>query len=173
MKGSPAQRAGLKRGDVLIRFNGKKVKDANTLSRLVAATQPDTKVKVDVVRDGKEKTIKVAIGTMAQEESRQLSETSTDWGLTVQDMTPELARLLELNPGEKGVVVSGVKPGSPAVEAGLRRGDVIKEVNRHSVQNLNDYNQVLEKDRQDKSLLFLVKRGRGTLYVVLESTSKG
>ncbi len=154
-KGSPAEKAGLKRGDVLIRFNGKKVENAPTLSRLVAATPPDTKVKVDVIRDGKEKTIRVAIGTMSQEEAGQLSEATMDWGLTVQDITPELARRLGLNPGEKGVVISGVEPGSPAAEAGLRRGDVIKEVHRHSIQNLNDYNRAIEKAKQDKILLFL------------------
>jgi serine protease Do len=172
-KGSPAEKAGLKRGDVLIRFNGKGVENAHTLSRLVAATPPDTKVKVDVIRDGKEKTIRVAIGTMSQAEAGQLSETTMDWGLTVQDITPELARRLGLNPGEKGVVISGVEPGSRAAKAGLRRGDVIKEVQRQGIQNLSDYNRALEKAKQDKTLLFLVKRGRGTLYVVLEPIAKG
>ncbi len=172
-KGSPAEKAGLKRGDVLIRFNGKKVENAHSLSRLVAGTPPDTKVKVDVIRDGKGKTIRVAIGTMSQEEAGQLSEATMDWGLTVQDITPELARRLGLNPGEKGVVISGVEPGSLAAKAGLRRGDVIKEVHRRSIQNLNDYNRAIEKAKQDKILLFLVKRGGGTLYVVLEPVSKG
>jgi serine protease Do len=173
MKGSPAEKAGLKRGDVLIRFNGKKVENAHTLSRLVAATPPDTKVEVDVIRDGKQKTIKVTIGTMSQEERGQLLETTMDWGLTVQDITPELARRLGLNLRQKGVVISDVEPGSRAAKAGLRRGDVIKEVQRQSIQNLSDYNRALEKAEQDKTLLFLVKRGRGTLYVVLEPISKG
>jgi serine protease Do len=172
-KGSPADKAGLRRGDVLIRFNGKEVENAHILSRLVAATPPDTKVKVDVIRDGKQKTMTVAIGTMPQEEAGQVLETTMDWGLTVQDITPELARQLGLNPGEKGVVISGVEPGSPAAEAGLRRRDVIKEVHRHSIQNLDDYNRAIEKAKEDKALLFLVKRGRGTLYVVLEPISKG
>jgi serine protease Do len=172
-KGSPADKAGLKRGDVLIRFNGKEVENAHILSRLVAATPPYTKVKVDVIRDGKQKTMTVAIGTMPQEEAGQLLETTMDWGLTVQDITPELARQLGLNPGEKGVVISGVEPGSPAAEAGLRRGDVIEEVHRRSIQNLDDYNRAIEKAKENKVLLFLVKRGRGTLYVVLEPISKG
>jgi serine protease Do len=109
---------------------------------------------------------------MPQEEGGQLPEATADWGLTVQDITPELAQQLGLSSGEKGVVISSVEPGSPAGEAGLRRGDVIQEVNRHGVRNLHDYNGALEKAKQDRTVLFLVKRGGGTLYVVLKSASK-
>ena len=171
-KGSPAEKAGLKRGDIVIRFNGKETENAHTLSRLVAAIPPDTKVTLDVIRNGKEKAIEVAIGTMPQEGGEQLPEATADWGLTVQDITPELAQQLGLSSGEKGVIVSSVEPGSPAGEAGLRRGDVIQEVNRHGVRNLHDYNRTLEKAKQDRTVLFLVKRGSGTLYVVLKSVSK-
>jgi serine protease Do len=172
-KGSPAEKAGLKRGDILTRFNGKEAEDAHTLSRLVAATPPDTKVAVAVIRDGKEKTIEVAIGTMPQEEGGQLPETTSDWGLTVQDITPELAQQLGLDSEEKGAVISGVEPGSPAAEAGLRTGDVIKEVNHHGVRDLDDYSRALEKAKGDRTVLFLVQRGSGTLYVVLKSVPKG
>ena len=172
-EGSPAAKAGLKRGDVVKGFDGHEVENAHTLSRLVAATQPNSKAKLDIIRDGKEKTIEVTIGTMPQKVEGQLPEKATAWGLSVQDITPELAQQLGLNPDEQGVVISGVAPGSPAGEAGLRAGDVVKEVNRQEIQNLNDYNQAIEKARQDKSLLFVIKRGGGTLYVVLKSVSKG
>ena len=172
-EGSPAAKAGLKRGDVVKGFDGHEVENAHTLSRLVAATQPNSKAKLDIIRDGKEKTIEVTIGTMPQKVEGQLPEKATAWGLSVQDITPELAQQLGLNPDEQGVVISGVAPGSPAGEAGLRAGDVVKEVNRQEIHNLNDYNQAIEKARQDKSLLFVIKRGGGTLYVVLKSVSKG
>lgn len=91
----------------------------------------------------------------------------------MQDITPDLAQQLGLNPDEQGVVISGVDPGSPAGEAGLRTGDVVKEVNRQEIHNLNDYNQALEKAKQDKSLLLVIKRGGSTHFVVLKSVSKG
>ena len=93
------------------------------------------------------------------------------WGLSVQDITPELAQQLGLSPKEKGVVVSGVEPASPAAQAGLHPGDVVKEVNRQSIQDLNDYNQALEKVKKSESVLLLIKRGGGTLYVLLKSVS--
>jgi len=172
-EGSPAAMAGLKRGDVVKGFDGHEVKNAHALSRLVATTQPNSKAKVDIIRDGKEKTVEVRIGTMPQKAEGQLPEKETAWGLTVQDITPELAQQLGLNPDEQGVAVSGVYPGSPAGEAGLRTGDVIIEVNRQEIHNLNDYNQAIEKAKKDKNLLFVIKRGSGTLYVVLKSESKG
>ena len=171
-KGSPAEKAGLKRGDVVKGLDEHEVENAHTLSRLVAATQPNSKAKLDIIRAGKEKTIEVTIGTMPQKVEGQLPEKATAWGLSVQDITPELAQQLGLNPDEQGVVISGVDPGSPAGEAGLRTGDVVKEVNRQEIHSLNDYNQALEKAKQDKSLLFVIKRGGGTLYVVLKSVSK-
>ena len=172
-KNSPAEKAGLKRGDVVARFSGKEVENAHMLSRVVAATPPNTDITFGIIRDGKEKTIEVTIGTMPQKMETQLPETETAWGLTVHDITPEVAQQLGLNPDEQGVVISGVDPGSPAGEAELRTGDVVKEVNRQEIHNLNDYNQALEKAKQDKSLLLVIKRGGSTHFVVLKSVSKG
>jgi len=172
-EGSPADKAGLKRGDVVKQFNGKEVKNAHMLSRIVATTPPDAKVMIDIIRDGKEQSIEVTIGTMPQKVAGQLPKKATAWGLSVQDITPELAQQLGLSPKEKGVVISGVEPASPAAQAGLHPGDVVKEVNRQSIQDLNDYNQALEKVKKSESVLLLIKRGSGTLYVVLKSVSKG
>ena len=172
-KDSPAEKAGLKRGDVISRFNGKDTKNAHMLSRIVATTQPNAHVTLDIIRGRKEQSIEVTIGTMPQKTQAQLPEKASGWGLTVQDITPDLAQQLGLNPGEKGVVISGVEPGSPAVEAGLRPSDVVKEVNRQEIHNLNDYNLSIEKAKQDKSLLLAIKRGGSTHFVVLKSVSKG
>lgn len=171
-EGSPAEEAGLRRGDVIVRFRSQEVKNAHALSRLVADTAPNTKIVIDIIRDGKEKMAEVTIGTMPQKGEGQLAGKPGTWGLTVQDITPELAQQLGLNPGEQGVVISSVQSGSPAAEAGLRPGDVVKEVNRQDIRNLDDYNQTLEKAKQEGSLLLVIKRGGSTLYVVLKAAEK-
>lgn len=166
----PAEKAGLKRGDVVVRFNGREVDGAHALSRMVAGTAPNTQVNVDIIRDGKEKQIQVTIGTMPEEgEESPAATQESAWGLTVQNLTPELAQRFGWDSSEKGVVISEVQPGSVASEARLRPGDLIKEVNRQKIQNLRDYNQAIEKVKKGESLLLLVKRGKNTFYVALKS----
>ncbi len=167
-KDSPAEKGGLVRGDVVIRFDGKEVKNAHELSGLVAETRPKTVATIDIIRDKKAKSLKIAIGTMPQEMQAGLPANASSWGLTVQEITPDLASHLGLDPEEKGVVISGLEPGSPAAEAGLRTGDVIKEVNRNAVKDLGDYKKAMGKAKKEKGVLLLVKRGQGTLYVVLK-----
>jgi len=90
-----------------------------------------------------------------------------DFGLAVQTVTPEVADSLGLDRAE-GVVVTSVKPGSPADEAGLQRGDVITQVDRRPVRSVADYNREVEKTGKGKSLLLLVKRGDGSLFLALK-----
>jgi serine protease Do len=87
--------------------------------------------------------------------------------MMVQEITPQLAQQLGLDPEETGVVISNVQEGSPAAEAGLRPGDLIAELNRKGVKNLSDYQQALKQVKKDENLLLLIKRGSGALYVVL------
>ena len=173
VKGGPADKAGLLRGDVILRFDNKEIENAHSLSQLVAATAPNTTVKIDLLRAGKDETISVTIGTMQEEEQKAVSpQKASDWGMMVQELTPQLAQKLKLEPGTTGVVISDVNEGSPAAEAGLRPGDLITEVNRTAVQNMNDYQQALKKVKNGENLLLLVKRGSGTFYVVLTPPSK-
>jgi serine protease Do len=172
MKDSPAEKGGLLRGDVVIRYDGKEVKDAHELSRLVAETRPKTLATLDIIRDKKTKSLKISIGTMPQEMKAGLPANTSDWGLTVQEITPDLADHLGLAPGEEGVVISSLEPGSPAAEAGLKTGDVIKEVNRHAVKDLGDYKKAMGNAKKEKGVLLLVKRGQGTLYVVLNPSTQ-
>ncbi len=171
-KDSPAEKAGLKRGDVITRFDGKEVKDAHMLSRMVAAKKPNTTVTVEVIRDKKEKSLQVKLGTMPQNQQAALSpmENKSPWGLTVQEITPDLASHLGLNPDEKGVVISDVKPGSPAAEAGLRAGDIIKEVDRKEIKSLGAYDKAMNKADKSEGVLLLIKRGNGTIFVVLKQS---
>lgn len=166
---SPAQKAGLKQGDIIVGINGKPVDDAHTLSRVVAATSPNTKITLKIIRDGKTKEIDVTIGTMPEEGAETApAKKESAWGLTVQNLTPELAKQFGWDTDERGVMISDVEPGSPAQDARLRAGDVIKEVNRQKIQNLRDYKQAIEKVKKSDSLLLLVKRGENTFYVALK-----
>ncbi|MGV8072961.1 MAG: DegQ family serine endoprotease [Syntrophobacteraceae bacterium] len=168
----PADKAGIKRGDVVTGINEKTVESANALSRFVASTPPDAPATLHIVRDGKAKDISVTIGTMPAESAETLPEKKESvWGLAVQNLTPELAQRFGWEEGEQGVVISGVQPGSPALEARLRPGDLIKEMNRQKIQNLKDYNQVIGKTKKGESLLLLVKRGDKTFYVALKPSA--
>jgi serine protease Do len=173
VKASPAEKAGLKQGDVIIRFDAKEIENAHKLSQMVAATTPDTQVKVDIRRNGNAKTVTLTIGTMPLEEKTIVaSNEETNWGMAVQELTPQLAQQLGLDPGTIGVLISGISEGSPAAEAGLRPGDLISEVNRTVVKNLNDYHKALKQVKNGENLLLLIKRGNGALYVVLTPFSK-
>ena len=173
VKGSPADKGGLKRGDVLQRFNGKEIENAHKLSQLVAATNPDTVIKIDLLRNGKDETISLKLGTMPEEGQKIISQQKeSDWGMMVQELTPQLVQQLGLKPGTTGVVISDITEGSPAAEAGLRTGDLITEVNRTAIKNLNDYQQALKQVKNGDNLLLLVKRAGGALYVVLAPASK-
>ena len=168
VQGSPAEKAGLLRGDIILRFDGKEIKNAHMLSQMAAATAPNTQVKIDLLRNGEEKTISVELGTMPEGEQNIVSpEEKSDWGMRVQELTPQLAHQLGLEPGTTGVVISEVNNGSPAAAAGLRPGDLITEVNREAIKNLNDYQQALQKVKKGENLLLLIKRAGGSFYTVL------
>jgi len=163
----PAKRAGIKRGDIILKFDNKVIPDAHTLSRVVSSTPPGKKVNIVIWRDGKEKTIEVKIGTMPAKGVEELGSTETNWGFEVQKLTPELAEEFGWSKTEKGLIVTEVEQGSPASVAGLRKGDLIKEVNRKPVANLRQYKKALKKGKKNK-LLLLVKRGKYTFYLLLQ-----
>jgi len=167
-KGSPAEKAGLLRGDVILRLAGKEIENAHKLSQLAAATVPNTKIIVDILRDGKAETVLLTMGTMPSEEQTTFApKEETTWGMAVQELTSQLAQQLGLEPGTVGVVISDIKEESPAAEAGLHPGDLITEINRKSVNNLKDYQQALKPGKNCENLLLIVKRDGGTFYVVL------
>jgi len=129
--GGPAEKAGIRSGDVIMAFNGKEIKDEHELPPIVASTAPGKKVEVRLVREGKEVTLTVVIAEMEGEPGKPAgkSDLSKDLGLTVQDITPEIAQHLDLQ-NAKGVVVTGVGDGSPAEDAGFQTGDIIRAVIR-------------------------------------------
>jgi len=164
---SPAEKAGLKTGDVIIEYDGHPIEEMNQLPRLVAVTPVGEKVKIKVWRDGKEKTFTVTIGELKEEmaEKQMVAPTGYDLGIEVTEITPSIAARVGI---DKGVVISRVRPGSLAYEAGLRRGDVILEIDRRPIIKLDDYYQAIKRLKPGQSVLFLVKRQEGSLFIPLQ-----
>jgi serine protease Do len=127
---------------------------------------PGTTVKIKVLRDGKEATLPLTVGEMKDNEVAASTQEG-DLGLSVQPITPELAKRMDLDRAE-GLVITSVKAGSAAEEAGLRSGDLITQINRRPVKNLADYNRELAASDKGKSVLFLVRRGQSSLFLALK-----
>lgn len=166
VKDSPAEASGIKRGDIVLRFNGKDIDKMNSLSRFVAATPVGKEVELVILREGKEIKLKVKIGEMKEEGEVLAEKGEKDLGMSVQDITPEVARYFSLE-DTAGVIVTEIEPDSAAANAGIARGDIIKEANRVPVKNLSDYKRAL-KTVKGKSVLLLLKRGDSTLFVTLK-----
>jgi len=169
---SPAEKSGLERGDIVISFDGKNIASPNELQRVVANTPPNKRVKAKVMRDGKTRTLTVKVGAMPDEIPETAKAVTTGLGLTVQTLTPELAEQFDWPRGEKGVLITNVESGSAGAEAGLRRGDLVKEINRQAVEDTKQYKRLVGKAKAGESLLFFVKRGSRTFYITVTLESE-
>ena len=169
MPESPAAKAGLKPGDIVLEFEGKKVEAPGDLQRGVGLTNPGGDVKLKVWRDQAEKTVTVKVGE-APEEQREARApgggraAKSALGLEVRPITPEVARQLNL-PSAEGVVVARVDDGSAAAEAGVQRGDVIREINRNRVRSMPDVERLTRDVKEGDRLTILLQRGPMSLYV--------
>lgn len=163
--GSPAEKSNIKRGDVIIEFDGKRIDEMSDLPRLVANTPVGKTVTIKIIRDGQEHTLTAKIAEM-KEEKPPVAKTDVERkiGLSVQEITPEIAEELGLE-DETGVIVAGVAPGSPAEDADFNQGDIIKEINRKGIKNLRDYRMAMDKTAKEDTILFLVQREGQTLYL--------
>jgi serine protease Do len=168
VKGGPAEKAGIRTGDVIVSFDGKNVKTSNDLPRLVAETAVGKTVLITVFREGKEVHVSVKVEELTEEKiAAQSSAPQESLGMKVGDITPQIRQ--HLGTSEKtGVVVMSVEQGSLADEAGIQQGDVIKEVNRKNVRNLAEYNEALGRSGTGQPVLLLVKRGKQTFFVTME-----
>jgi serine protease Do len=166
-KGGPAEKAGVKTGDVIVEFDRKEIKDSSDLPGAVARVAPGTSVQLKVTREGKQISLPITVGEMKESEVVASAGQESELGLTVQPVTPDIAQSLGLERAE-GLVVASVKPGSAADEAGLRSGDVITQVNRRPVKNLAEYNREISRNEKSNSLLFLVRRGESSVFLALK-----
>jgi len=167
VEGSPAEKAGVKRGDVIIEFDGKELNEPFQLRNMVAGIQPGETREIKIIREGEAMTLKVTIGELPVETER----TPTDYenalkGVEVQNLTPEIYRQLNLPAKMRGVVVTNIESDSPA-EATLMPGDIIIEIDRKAVTNTDDYKNIASQIKTDKILTVLVYRKGSTLFVTV------
>lgn len=163
---SPAQAGGLQRGDIILAVNGKPMTDSNQLRMTVSMMKPGTEAKLKIVRDGNTRDVSIKLNELPNEEAENRNEQGHEEqalkGVEVANLTPETARELNLPPSTTGVVVKHVSPSSPLADSGLRRGDVIQEVNHKPVKSVSDLQSALHKEPKDP--LLLVNRGGQTLF---------
>jgi len=167
----PASHSDLKQGDIIVAVNGKPIDDANQLRLRIGMLSPGSTANLDVLRGGVHHEVTVKMGEFPSTEERASVDKggsgNTLDGVSVENLTPETARDMKLSPGTKGVVVADVDPSSHAAEAGLREGDVIEQVNRQPVKNVQDFNHAMASAKKDDPTLLLVDRDGNTLYVAV------
>lgn len=167
-KDSPAENAGVQRGDIIVSLDKEPVENPTALKNLVAQKEVDSNVPLTVIRNGKKKTLEVKIGELASEEQTEQSKSdspeSAPLGIQVQELTPDIAAQLGYEQ-EKGVIVAAVKPGSPAAGANIQRGDLIQEINQIPVDSVESYTKAVSKGEK---FLFLIRRGENTFFAVIK-----
>ena len=175
--GSAADHAGIKQGDVLVSFNGQAVRDTNTLRNRVAESTPGSNATVVVVRDGGEKTLTVKLDELSPEksarrggESDAIPDDKAALGISVAPLTPELADQFKLPKNTKGVVIQDVNPNGRAADAGLQAGDVIQQVNRQSVETVEELRTAVRRTSDRPALLLISREGRN-LFVTVRPTA--
>jgi serine protease Do len=166
---SPAGKAGFKPGDILLEFEGKRTEVPSDLQRAVGLAAPGQDARVKIWRDGSERTLEVKIGEApddreAQQRGGSRGGAPTVLGMEVRPITPEVARQLNLRTAE-GVIVARVDEGSTAADAGIQRGDVIREINRTKIRSMADYEKITREAKEGDRLTVLLQRGPMSLYV--------
>ncbi|MEX0803371.1 MAG: DegQ family serine endoprotease [Candidatus Binatia bacterium] len=166
MEGSPAAEAGVRAGDVIVEYQGQKIQESNDLPIAVARTAVGKSAQVTVLRDKKRIPLTVKIRELKEEVVVAAAPQAGKLGMTVQNLTPELAKSLGLNRAD-GVVITSLQPQSVAAEAGLQRGDVILEINRRKITNAAELRKTLDEAKPGSNLLFLVQRAGNNVFLAL------
>jgi serine protease Do len=176
-KNSPAGKAGIMRGDVIIELNGKEIKDVSSLRNMVAQSKAGSEITLKILRSGKELTVRVVIVELPREVAEVAParlapdpEARVLTGLTVMNLTREIIRQLGFTKDEKGVVVVRVEPGSPAYDAELKKGDIIKEINRKEIDSLEEFNRSSTNIKRNEAVLMFINRSGKKFYVILKAS---
>ncbi|GIW94352.1 MAG: serine protease [Pirellulaceae bacterium] len=167
----PAAKAGLQSGDIIVSYNGKKMKSAAELRLAVAATQPGSRVTLEVFRDGKTRKFEVEIGKLDENQLASATErgVSSELGITVANITEELAARYDLPSNQTGVVVTEVDPAGMAARVGLRPGDVILQVGNRQIRNIRDYEDAMKSANLKDGIRLQVMRDGGRQYIFLRA----
>jgi serine protease Do len=174
---SPASKAGLKQGDVLRELDGKKIVNGSYLQVVVSQTAPGTVINLGILRDGKPETLKLTVGEFKKSSDAAADDNGDEskrgkLGLTVTELTPDIRSQLRAPDEITGVAVDSVRPGSPADDAGLTRGDVILEVNRKPITGVDTFADLIQNAPAGKDVLLLVWSRGGTTYRVLHTSAE-
>ncbi len=164
----PAEKAGIKRGDVIVRLGNKEIKEMKILPQVISGNPPGTKVEVEVIRNGENKVFIVTLGVLPSKKDQKVAMVDL-FGMEVRTITPEIAKKFKLEKTD-GVLVSKVTPKSVAAKSGIREKDVIIEVNRKPVHSLVEYKRYTINLPTENPLLFLVRRGEFTVFIGLEAS---
>ncbi len=165
-KGSPADKAGLKHGDVIIELNGEKVESSTQLRNAIASMAPKTKVKLKVLRDGEQVTLHAKLGKLEPEKATPQTKQRIEkkLGFDVATLNKQLAEKYDLDRSLKGVVITDIR-SETAYRAGLREGDLIVSVNKKSVKNVDDFDKVVKNLKKGDAILLRIVRGENTFFV--------
>ena len=171
---SPAEKAGLRAGDIVAEYSGRAVSDVNELRNAVADTPPNTRSELLIFRNGKTQRVPIVVDELKDEPvrvgQRGSSESSVNLGMTVQALTPDLARQLGYEGDEHGVVVTDVEPGSLGAQAGVDAKDLIVDVNGKAIGNVRDFQEAMDKAGVSKGIRLQVMREGVRRYVFLKSS---
>ena len=183
-KGQPAEKAGIKRGDVVLSIDGKAVESSNELKNIVAYLPPGKKIPVVLMRDGKEITLYVVlnerdeatISKLSSSEKAKEQEGEADTiqkiGITVSGLTDDIRSQFKIDASVSGVVVTDVDPISQAASEGIQVGDVIQEINRQSVNSVKDFNKIVKTLKKGSPVLFLINRQGTSLFIAFNLKDK-
>jgi serine protease Do len=167
---SPAAKAGIQRGDIILELNGQPVNEPDDLSARVSQIAPGTKVHLQISRNGQMRDVDVTLSELPEKAEASApgeANSAALQGVQVQNLTPGIRQDLGISASTHGVVITSVDPSSAAAAAGLDRGDVIQEINRKPVRDVNEYRQALA-EAHAQSVLLLVNRGGSTHYIVVQ-----
>jgi serine protease Do len=168
VKDSPAEKAGLLRGDVIFEFGGKQVDEPYMLRNIVASSFPEETIGLKVIRDGEIVELSVTIGTLPSEtEKTPTIFKNVLKGISVQNLTPDAYRQLNLPDRIRGVIVTDIEADSPSATS-LIPGDIILEINRKAISNIEDYESIVSKIKPDQDVLLLVFRKGSTMFVPIK-----
>ncbi len=178
--GSPAEKAALKRGDIILEVNGKTVRNVESLRNMVSQSKAGSTIQLDILRDGKNLTVTVNVTEFPQDLAQAdpgdtaddpHREEKTLAGLSVMDLSRDIAKQLGLSKNEKGVVIVKVEHYSAAEDAGLKKGDVIQEINKKRIKDINDFNKISPDIRSGDTVLLFINRSGNKFYITLKTYS--